>query len=97
LAELRGKRITTIVLHLPPNAWTPKHVHGGSLTAYVLSGTIRSQLEGGPEFTARAGQSFFEPHGSKHVLLKNPSQVEAAELLVSVVHEEGAALTTYLK
>jgi quercetin dioxygenase-like cupin family protein len=69
------------------------HHHGGSVSVYVLSGAIRSQLEGGPIF--KAGEMFFEPPGITHVFAENASSSEAARALAIFVHDEGAQLTTY--
>ncbi|TIT55416.1 MAG: cupin domain-containing protein, partial [Mesorhizobium sp.] len=48
LPNVPGKSITTVVVAFPPNAYTPRHRHPGSVSAFVLKGTLRSQLAGGP-------------------------------------------------
>ena len=42
-AELH-KRITSMIVEFPPNAFSPEHHHEADLYVYVLAGTIRSQL-----------------------------------------------------
>ena len=86
LVTARGKQVTTQLVHLPPLAFSPRHVHGGDVTAYVLSGTVRSEHAGLPAAKFHSGDMFFE----------NPSPTEAADVLAITVHEEGAALTTFL-
>lgn len=96
LPHVPGKSITTARVEFPPNAYSPRHRHGGSVTVYVLEGTIRSQLEGGPVGTFRAGESFFEPPGVIHAFAENPSQTESAAVLATFVADDCAVLTTYL-
>ena len=95
LPHVQGKRITTMVVEFPPNGFSPPHHHGGSVTVYVLSGVIRSQLEGQPAMVYRAGESFFEPPGAVHLLAENMSATEPARILAVFVADEGATLTTY--
>ena len=95
LPHVQGKRITTLVVEFPPNGLSPPHHHGGSVTVYVLSGVIRSQLQGQPPIVYRAGDSFFEPPGAVHLLAENMSASEPARILAVFVADEGATLTTY--
>ena len=67
------------------------------MTAFILNGTIRSQLGQGPVETFRPGGTFFEPLGIIHTLSENVSDTESAQLLAIFVHDEGATLTTYLE
>jgi quercetin dioxygenase-like cupin family protein len=97
LAHIPGKRVTVAIVDFPPRSLSPPHRHGGSVTAYVLSGTIRSQLGQGPVETFRPGGTFFEPLGIIHTLSENPSDTEPAQLMAIFVHDEGATLTTYLE
>jgi quercetin dioxygenase-like cupin family protein len=95
LPHVQGKRITTMVVEFPPSGFSPPHHHGGSVTVYVLSGVIRSQLQGQPPMVYRAGESFFEPPGAVHLLAENMSATEPARILAVFVADEGATLTTY--
>jgi quercetin dioxygenase-like cupin family protein len=96
LSNVPGKRVTVVRVFYGPSGFTPTHRHGGSVTAYITKGQIRSQLGGGPLETFTVGQSFFEPPGSTHVVSANASSTEPAELIAVFVADEGAALTTYL-
>jgi quercetin dioxygenase-like cupin family protein len=91
-----GKEVTTQLVVYPPGAFTPKHVHGGVVSAYVLKGTVRSQVSGQPVGDFKPGQTFFEPTGSIHVFAENPSTTETAELLATIIHDKGATLTTFI-
>ena len=88
LADIPGKAVTTVLVHFPPNAHSGAHRHPGSVTAFVLRGTLRSQLEGGPVGTYGAGETWFEPKGALHLFADNASSTERAELLAFFVTDE---------
>jgi quercetin dioxygenase-like cupin family protein len=88
LPNVPGKSITTALVEFPPNAYTPRHRHPGSVTAFVLKGTLRSQLEGSPAGTYTAGQTWFEPPGTVHLFAENASVTEPAELLAIFIADD---------
>jgi quercetin dioxygenase-like cupin family protein len=96
LPNVPGKRVTIVRVTYGPGGFTRPHRHGGSVTAYVTKGEVRSQLGGGPVETFTVGQSFFEPLGTIHLVSANASNAEPAELIAVFVADEGAQLTTYL-
>ncbi|WP_407158278.1 cupin domain-containing protein [Bradyrhizobium sp. STM 3557] len=96
LPNVPGKRVTVVRVSYGPGGFTPPHRHGGSVTAYITKGEIRSQLRGGPVETFVVGQTFFEPPGAIHLVSANASNTEPAELIAVVVADEGAELTTLL-
>jgi quercetin dioxygenase-like cupin family protein len=96
LVTAPGKYITAQLVHLPPRALSPRHVHGGDVTAYVLNGTVRSEHAGLPVAAYSAGEMFHEPYGTTHEFFENPSETESADVLAITIHEEGATLTKLL-
>lgn len=88
LAEMPGKVITTLQVDFPPNAHTPAHRHPGALTAIVLYGQVRSQMQGQPARTYGAGETWFEPTGDLHLFAENPSASEPARLLAVIISDE---------
>ena len=96
LPNVPGKRVTVVRVSYGPGGFTPPHRHGGSVTAYITKGEVRSQLNGGPLETFGIGQSFFEPPGTTHLVSANASNTEPAELIAVFVADEGAELTTLL-
>ena len=96
LPNVPGKRVTVVRVAYGPGGFTPPHRHGGSVTAYITKGQVRSQLGGGPLETFEVGQSFFEPPGATHLVSANASSTEPAELIAVFVADEGAELTTLL-
>jgi quercetin dioxygenase-like cupin family protein len=96
LVTAAGKYVTMQLVHLPPMAFSPRHVHGGDVTAYVLKGTVRSEHSGLPAAPYHEGEVFHEPYGTTHVFIENPSATESADILAITVHDKGAPLTTFL-
>lgn len=88
LPNVPGKSITTALVGFPPNAYSPRHRHPGSVMAFVVKGTVRSQLEGGPVGTFGPGQTWFEPPGTIHLFAENASATELAEILAVFVADD---------
>lgn len=98
LPNVPGKRITVTVVGYAPGQKSGSHHHPGSVVAYVLSGAIRSENSAtGPVKVYKAGESFFEPPGSRHLVSENASAKEPASLLAVHVADDGAQLTTFDK
>jgi quercetin dioxygenase-like cupin family protein len=94
LANVPGHALTAEVVNYPPGGKSGVHHHAGSVFAYVLTGRIRSQNSAtGPARIYKAGETFFEPPGSDHLVSENASDSEPASLLAIHVAEEGAVLT----
>ena len=89
------RSITVVEVDFAPGTRSDPHRHGQAFVyAYVLSGTVRSQLAGQPVRTYRAGQSWFEPPGAHHLLTENASRTGRARLLVVFIARTGASLKT---
>jgi len=88
LPDAPGKNLTTMVVDFPPLARSAPHRHPGSVTAFVISGHLRSQLQGGPVVDYSAGQSWFEAPRILHMLAENPDPARAASLLAVFVTDE---------
>ncbi|HZP99197.1 MAG TPA: cupin domain-containing protein [Reyranella sp.] len=97
LPDMPGKRVTIVRVTYGPGGFTPPHRHGGTVTAYITKGRIKSKLNDGPVEIFDVGQSFFEPPGTIHYVSANASNTEPAELIAVFVADEGAQLTTLLE
>jgi quercetin dioxygenase-like cupin family protein len=98
LPNAPGKNLTAVVVNYAPGAKSQSHHHAGSVFVYVLSGEIRSENSAtGPAKVYKAGETFFEPPGSEHLVSENASTTEPASLLAVFVADEGAKLTTFGK
>lgn len=94
LPDMPGKSVTTVIVEFPPNAYTPRHRHPGSVSAFVLQGTLRSQLEGSPAGTYTEGQTWFEPPGAIHLFAENASTTEPAALLATFIADDDCGALT---
>ena len=88
LADMPGKVVTTLQVDFPPGGFTPAHRHPGAVTAIVLSGQVRSQMQGLPAQIYGPGETWFEPSRELHLFAENPSASEPARLLAVIVSEE---------
>jgi quercetin dioxygenase-like cupin family protein len=93
-----GKSLIGVVVNYPPGGATPAHHHAppSFITAYVLSGAIRSQVNDGKVQVFHTGESWTEPPGAHHQISENASATEPASLLAIFVVDanDTAALTT---
>lgn len=97
IANVPGKSLIAAEVHYKPGEKSPPHRHEKSafIMAYVVSGSIRSQVEGQPVRIYHAGESWYEDPGAHHVVSENASQTEPATLLaVFVVDTNHGDLTT---
>ena len=81
LPDMAGKEATVLTVDYAPGAASESHVHPGSVFAYVLEGTVATQLEGEPPMTYTKGQSWYESPKRPHVISRNGSETESARLL----------------
>ena len=95
LPNVPGKSLTAVVVNYAPGGKSASHHHAGSVFAYVLSGSIRSENSAtGPAKVYQAGENFFEPPGSEHLVSENASATESASLLAVRIADDGPGLTT---
>jgi quercetin dioxygenase-like cupin family protein len=99
LPNVPGKSLVGIVVNYPPGGATPAHHHPSSafVLGYVLSGEIRSQVDGGQVRVYRAGESWKEYPGALHGISENASATEPARLLAIFVTDTGATELTTLE
>ena len=90
-SDVPGKSLAAVDVSYPPGAASPAHHHAKSafIMAYVISGEIRSQLEGEPARVYRAGETWTEYPGAHHTLSENASATAPAELLAVFLLDTG--------
>jgi len=83
LPEMKGGnlKITVLEVTYAPAAASQAHSHPCPVVAYVVSGAIRSQVQGEPEAVYGVGESFFEPANGVHVISANASTTVPAKFL----------------
>jgi quercetin dioxygenase-like cupin family protein len=99
LPNVPGKTLTVVSVDYRPGGLSTPHRHpaSGFVFAYVVSGAIRSQVEGEPLGVYREGQSWTEPPNAHHVVSANASQTEPARLIAYIIADDGAEPTVYDK
>jgi len=92
LPDVPGKQATILIVSYEPGQTSAPHRHPGSVFAYVLEGSVVSQLEGAPAQTYTQGQSWYEPPRARHLESRNASDRHPAKLLVWLLGREGEAV-----
>jgi len=86
--------VKSLIIELAPSSRAGVHSHAGLIYAYVLEGSVRSQLNHGEIIEYDTGQAWVEPAFIEHTLTENVSDTEIAKLLVVFVAKKGANMTT---
>jgi quercetin dioxygenase-like cupin family protein len=97
IPNIPGKSLAAVIVSYAPGAKSASHHHASSafISAYVLSGAVRSQVDDEPAKIYRAGESWFEQPGAHHKISENASATEPAQLLaIFVVDTDEKVLTT---
>ncbi len=91
IPNVPGKSLIAALVTYPPRGASPAHTHAPSafIYAYVLSGEMRSQVEGAPVRIYRPGESWYEAPGAHHTVSENASRTEPAKLLAIFVVNSG--------
>jgi quercetin dioxygenase-like cupin family protein len=97
LADMAGKVATVLAVDYAPGAASDPHVYPGSVFAYVLKGTVVTQVEGEQPMTYTKGQSWYESPKQPHLVTKNASRTEPAKHLVFLLSQVGEALKAPVK
>jgi quercetin dioxygenase-like cupin family protein len=97
LPNAPGKTLTVVVVDYRPGGFSAPHRHpaSGFVFAYVVSGAIRSQVEGEPLRVYRAGQSWTEPPNAHHLVSANASKTRPARLIAYIIADDGAQPTVF--
>ena len=97
IPNIPGKTISAVVVDYPPGGKTSSHHHAPSafVTGYVLSGSIRSQVDDGKVQVFHVGEHWHEQPGAHHPISENASATEPARLLaIFVADSSETELTT---
>jgi len=85
LTQAPGKSLEALRVSYVPGEASKPHSHDRDAFVYVLSGRVRSQVEGQPLRVYAAGENWFEPAGARHLVSENASDSEPATILVVFV------------
>jgi quercetin dioxygenase-like cupin family protein len=90
LTDVPGRNLQMLTVEYPPGGASPPHRHHAQVFVYVLSGSLRMQVQGSPVVTLQPGQTFYEGVDDVHTVSENASASEPAKMLVFMVKEKGA-------
>jgi len=96
LPGMPGRSVKGVLVEYGPGGYSPSHKHAKSALIYatVIEGSVRSQLNGGPVNTYRAGENWTELPGAHHGVSANASDALPAKVLaVFIVDDADAELT----
>ena len=82
LTDVPGREVLVETVILAPGEVAAAHRHNADVFAYVLEGSIITQVEGGESQTIHAGGVFYESPTDVHLGSRNASTTEPATLLV---------------
>ena len=87
IPNIPGKSLTAVTVSYGPGGSSSAHRHPESafIWAYVVEGSIISQIEGQPPHTYKAGEHFIENPGDHHMVSANASKTKPAKLLAVFV------------
>lgn len=88
IPEAPGKNVLIATVTFAPGQDSEPHSHPGSIFAYVTQGHIESQIEGSPARVYGPGEAWYEPPGAHHILARNASKTEPAQILVFAIAGE---------
>jgi quercetin dioxygenase-like cupin family protein len=101
LPEMPGMNLTVVELASAPNSEPPStaerhrrgHRHPGPVLVYVTQGAVRLAIEGEPVQVVQAGEAFFEPPRTHHIISENASATEPSRAIAIMIVPQGQPLT----
>lgn len=93
LAGLPDKEAVMITVEYPPGGSSRPHRHDANVFVYVLSGTLRMQVDGQEAVTLKPGETFYESPNDVHRVSANASATEPVKFLVVMVKDKGRPST----
>lgn len=95
LPKLNGEQLKAVLLEVrygPGEASSP-HSHPCPVIGYVVEGSLRSQVKGGPEVIYKAGESFYEAPNGVHLISANASSKKPAKFVAFFICDRDSPLS----
>jgi len=92
MPDAPGKQISMVVVEFAPGAGNSPHRHPGSTVAYVLEGSVVSEVDPDKPVTYHAGQSWYELPMHTHRMARNASKTRPAKILAVLISDKGQEL-----
>jgi len=97
LPDVAGREGMIETVDFAPGEVSQSHRHNADVFAYVLEGSIITQLKGASPQTVNAGGVFYESPTDIHTVTRNASDTQPAKLLVFYVKKKGAPEIIFLE
>jgi quercetin dioxygenase-like cupin family protein len=95
LPNLNGDHLkaTLVEVNYGPGESSLPHSHPCAVIGYMVQGTLRNQVNGGPEVVYKAGETFYEAPNGVHAVSANASLTEPAKFVASFVCDRDMPLS----
>ena len=93
VAGASGKEVRMLTVEYIPGGASLAHRHNAQVFVYVLSGSVKMQVAGGPLLTLGPGETFYEAPDDVHTVSANASATKPARILVFMIKDAGAPVT----
>ncbi len=93
LTGIPNKEGIMLTVQYAPGGTSLPHRHDAHVFVYVLEGAVKMQVDGQPEVTLTAGQTFYEKPSDVHRVSANASTTQPAKLLVFMVKDKDKPAT----
>jgi quercetin dioxygenase-like cupin family protein len=93
LTGIPNKEATMLTVQYIPGGASLPHRHDSHVFVYVLEGAVKMQVDGKPEVTLTAGQTFYENPTDVHRVSANASTTQPAKILVFMVKDKDKPAT----
>jgi quercetin dioxygenase-like cupin family protein len=93
LTGITNKEGTMLTVEYKPGGMSLPHRHDAHVFVYVLEGSVKMQVDGQPEVTLTAGQTFYENPSDVHRVAANASPTQPAKILVFMVKDKDKPVT----
>jgi quercetin dioxygenase-like cupin family protein len=94
LLGVSGKEVRMLTVEYLAGGATLPHRHNAQVFVYVLEGSVRMQVQGMPEVTLGAGETFYEGPDDIHTVAANASTTHTAKIVVFIVKDKAAPVST---
>jgi quercetin dioxygenase-like cupin family protein len=91
LSDVPGKEVRLLTVEYLPGGASLPHRHNAQVFVYVLSGSVRMQVQGSPVVTLGPGQTFYEGRDDVHTVSANASRTKPAKILVFMVKDKDSS------
>jgi quercetin dioxygenase-like cupin family protein len=95
LPQLNGSKLQVKVVEVGygPGGSSEAHSHPCAVIGYVVEGSLRSQVKGGPDSVYRAGESFYEAPNAVHLVSANASTEKPVRFTATFICDSEGSLT----